>query len=265
MTKRQFSDTLHRKFTNASMLIQRRNLDEAEKILKELLDEEPEYAKGWWLLGTLFTLKRLNGSKGPDSLEEQLQSFRRAVEIEPDNAIFQECLGVHLIQIGEFQNASQALERTFQLEPSLIATSISNHESLIRQAPNNPRFLYGLACLYDIVGKTSEAQEVRKRAFKNNIHVDLFMGKKYDDAEWTSREILESDPENSGAWLILGGVQCENELWTEAETSYKRALEIEPEYPHAWLGLATVLIHQRRFEEAREAKKKAELYEWNIE
>ena len=265
MTKSKFSDAVHQKFTDASRLTRSRRFDEAENIIKGLLSEEPEYASGWFLLGTLPTFRRNMGKAGPDdNLESQVKSFRKAVEFEPDNATFQECLGIHLIQIGEFHDSRQALEKAYQLEPAIIEDSISKLEGVVRQVPN-PRFLYGLAYLYELVGKNDIAEEFREKAYENNIHVDLFMTKQYDEAERISRTILESDPENSGAWLILGNVQCKKELWTDAEASFKKALEIEPEYPHAWLGLATAFLHQERFEEAEEADRKAKMFEWNIE
>ncbi len=265
MSKRKISDAIHRRFSDASRLVRSGKFDEAESLVKELLVEEPKYASGWFFLGTLPTFKRNNGKAGPDDrLENQVQSFRKAAELEPDNATFQECLGIHLIQIGDFQESRGALERAYQLEPSIIERSISRLEAVVRQVPS-PRLLYGLAYLYSLVGKTNIAENFREKAFENNIHVDLLMAKQYDEAERISRTILESDPENSGAWLILGNVQCKKELWTEAEVSFKKALEIEPEYPHAWLGLATALLHQERFEEAQEADRKAKMFEWNLE
>ena len=261
MTKRKISDAIYRRFTDASRLVRDGKFDEAEGIVRELLTEEPEYASGWFFLGTLPTFKRNMGKAGPDdSLENQVQSFRKAVEFEPDNATFQECLGMHLIQIGEFQHSREALERAYQLEPSIIEISISRLEAVVRQVPN-PRLLYGLAYLCNLVGKNDMAEKYREEAYKNNIHVDLFMAGQHEEAERISRIILESNLENSGAWLILGNVQCKKELWTEAEASFKKALEIEPEYPHAWLGLATALLHQERFEEAQEADRKAKMFE----
>ena len=135
---------------------------------------------------------------------------------------------------------------------------------MVTQLPS-PRYLYGLAYLYNLVGKIDMAEKFREKAYENGIHVDLFMAGQYEEAEMIVKDILELDFENSGAWLILGNVQCKKELWTNAEVSYKKAIEIEPEYPHAWLGLATAYLHQERFEEAQEAEQKAKMFEWNIE
>ena len=145
-----------------------------------------------------------------------------------------------------------------------IEKSISQLEGVVRQIPNS-RYLYGLAYLCELVGKNDMADRYHEEAYKNNIHVDLFMAGQYEEAERISRTILESDSENSGAWLILGNIQCGNEQWADAENSYKRALEIEPEYSHAWLGLATALLHLERLEEAAEAEQKAKMFDWNIE
>ena len=265
MSKRKISDAIHRRFSDASRLVRGGKFDEAEDLVRELLIEEPEYASGWFFLGTLPTVKRLMGKAKPDdNLDYQVQLFRKAVEFEPDNATFQECLGMHLIQIGEFQHSRQALEKAYQLEPSIIEKSISQLEGVVKQVPNS-RYLYGLAYLCNLVGRNDMAEKYHEEAYKNNIHVDLFMAGQHEEAESISRTILESDPENSGAWLTLGNVQCKKELWTEAEISFKKALEIEPEYQHAWLGLATALLHQERFEEAQAAEKKAESCEWNVE
>ena len=81
----------------------------------------------------------------------------------------------------------------------------------------------------------------------------------------TSREFIELDADNSGAWCMLGAALMMQKKYQEAEVAYKKAIEIEQEYTYAWLGLATTLLHLGRPEEAEKAKRISDLYAWNVE
>ncbi len=45
--------------------------------------------------------------------------------------------------------------------------------------------------------------------------------------------LLEKEPENAGAWYLLGGIYRREQLWGEAINAYNRAKMIEPEGPAA--------------------------------
>ena len=45
--------------------------------------------------------------------------------------------------------------------------------------------------------------------------------------------LLQNEPENAGAWYLLGGIYRREQLWGEAINAYNRAKMIEPEGPSA--------------------------------
>ena len=45
--------------------------------------------------------------------------------------------------------------------------------------------------------------------------------------------LLQNEPENAGAWYLLGGIYRREQLWGEAINAYNRAKMIEPEGPAA--------------------------------
>jgi len=51
--------------------------------------------------------------------EEALRAYRRAVEIEPDDALAWNNKGVSLRRLGRHEEALRAFERAYELDPSL--------------------------------------------------------------------------------------------------------------------------------------------------
>lgn len=54
-----------------------------------------------------------------------------------------------------------------------------------------------------------------------------------DDAREELERLLEGEPGNAQAWLLLGGIYRRHELWGDAINAYNRAKLIEPEGPAA--------------------------------
>lgn len=54
-----------------------------------------------------------------------------------------------------------------------------------------------------------------------------------DDARDELERLLASEPENSQAWFLLGGIYRRHELWGDAINAYNKAKLIDPEGPAA--------------------------------
>ena len=67
------------------------------------------------------------------------------------------------------------------------------------------------------------------------------------------REHLESEPDDVGAWCLLGALEGQSEDHSGAEAAYRNALSISPNHAAALAGLGTSLLMQSRFGEAVDA------------
>ena len=93
------------------------------------------------------------------------------------------------------------------------------------------------------------AQNPKSAEARVNVSYALLSQNRLQQAEWTARESLKLDPENSQAQLILGWTLAREYRYTaEALDCLRRAAGT---YPVAHLGAADVLAHQGLVIEAR--------------
>jgi tetratricopeptide (TPR) repeat protein len=106
-------------------------LAEAEKDFREVLAENPSNAGAEYWLGTVATLRH--------DFKGAIESFSRALQLQPDHAGAQLGLGKALMEIGEPEKAEEHL---------LLATRLD---------PTNPAGHYRLVTLYRRMGRESDA------------------------------------------------------------------------------------------------------------
>lgn len=255
---KNYPDEAHRKFIEASGLLRNGQGAKAEKKIRELLKDYPEYANGWWFLGTLLT--------GQRKIEDKVAYFQKAVELEPENAMFLESLGIDLIHLGRLRESGEALEKAFRIDPEAKATAIDTLQQVVKSGSPHVYYHYGLGQALRLAGEPEKAMPHLRRAYELNLHFALYeeTGNKEDGVR-IAREIVEIDKENSGAWLIIGLSHMDAKEWRQAEDAFRKAVEIDHKYAHAWVGLATALINQGKKDEAFKAKAMADKYDWNVE
>ncbi|MFH1799386.1 MAG: tetratricopeptide repeat protein [Candidatus Omnitrophota bacterium] len=81
----------------------------------------------------------------------------------------------------------------------------------------------------------------------------------YDLAEKSFKEALSNNPENSNAYLKLGGLYQEQGAYLQAEESFKKATHLHPDDANAFFGLAIASREQgeSKSSQVEEALKKA--------
>jgi len=149
----------------AQWLLQSGRLTEAAPIVTQLVQDQPQFAEGWLLLGRWQLLRQ-----EPAAAE---QSIRRHLELEPQsvNGLFQ--LGMALLAQGQSTNASAAFEQATRLKPDFgpaffnlglaLLRSGRKHEALtplhqaIRHNPERIDPYILLAELHLQLGERSEA------------------------------------------------------------------------------------------------------------
>lgn len=130
--------------------------EEAEIVLRRLLEIQPENADAWWLLGRALLLQ--------GRLEENVEAFRRAAKLVPNRAELWETLGVALIRVGEVTEGRDAFTRAFELDNSSVSMSEYEFGKLIEYEPGNPLLWFGLGVVLDLQGRIDESKVAMLKA-----------------------------------------------------------------------------------------------------
>jgi tetratricopeptide (TPR) repeat protein len=206
-------------------------LEEAEKVLNQVIDLAPTFAKPYEDLGTLLLRQ--------DKVNEALPLLEKAVRLDPklEDAHFH--LGrAALAMQGRGAEADESFERSFALSPlrRLMALAAEHHkagrmkeaaagdldeaEYLLRQA---------LEVAPDHTPAVFELGRVLKELDRNEEAVEVYRG------------LIEREPDNPKAYYRLAGALAPAALNREAAEAYRRSLELAPRYTAAWLGLGHML------------------------
>jgi tetratricopeptide (TPR) repeat protein len=161
---------------------------EAQQCLEDWLKHQPKDVQAWLLRGRLHILSQSSDSQWsepPACPRETLQDYQHAVEIEPKDVQARLRLGEALVHWNEPTEA------------------ITQFEIVLRQKPNHPAALVGLARCRRSLGEQMVAQEILTRLLKKNPH-------------------------QAGALLEQGKLALQKGNATEAEKWLRRSLAREP-------------------------------------
>jgi Flp pilus assembly protein TadD len=211
--------------------------------------------------------------------------IKRAIEREPENALFWNDLGDLVARDPErHTDAEAAYRRATELNPSdpwywgdlgdlLITTHERDAVTALRKAieldPQVSWFWAGLATALILSGDLGEEPEAAARkAIELNrgsshswvlLAILLTVHDRQEEAEAAARKAIELDPLNATSWNLLGKLlDPEQGRLEEAESAYRRATEILPEDAGNWADLATLLAGRGgRPAEAEQALRRA--------
>ena len=231
-------------------------LEEAEKILNQVIDLAPTFAKPYEDLGTLLLRQ--------GRVDEALPLLEKAVRLDPklDDAHFH--LGRALAMKGRGVEADEAFERSFALSPMrrLMALAAEHHkagrmkeaEQLCRQVlqkkPGHVDALRMLGLIAAAAGDLDEAEYLLRQALDaapDHTPAVFELGRvlkeldRNEEAVEVYRGLIEREPENPKAHYRLAGALAPAALNREAADAYRRSIELAPNYTAAWLGLGHML------------------------
>lgn len=190
-------------------------LQDAEGLLRQILQQQPRHAHALHLLGVIAYQANQPG--------DALQLIGQAIAIEPQVALFHSNLAEMNRQQGRLSEAVRHGEQAVALDASMA----SAHSNL------------GI-CYYDLKDyDRSEACHHRALARQD----------KSQAAEWY-RKALAIRPDFLESLSNLGAVLVEDERPDEAEKPLLQALDQQPNYPEALCNLGLVRLRQDRMEEA---------------
>jgi predicted O-linked N-acetylglucosamine transferase (SPINDLY family) len=254
------------------------DLPRAEQTYRQVVQQEPGNAQGWFLLGALYQ-ERGDLATASASLEQALRlrptfaealhhqsvvflkqgrvaeaaaNLRQALHLKPNDAGMQTHLAVVLIQLGQYAEAVTLLQTVLRSGRDQIRTQTLLREALVRQASAQ-----GLTCLEqgkleDAVAHFRQALEVRPDFLDayNNLGNALFRQGKLDEAIACYQQALRLRPDLVQAHVNLGIAWRERQRPREAEASFREALGLRPDMAEAHNGLGTLLLDENRLTEA---------------
>jgi len=172
----------------------------------------------------------------------EAESFtRRAIQLQPENAVAWDRLGVALQSRGLFNNETEnAYRRAVEIDPE-FAVAYAH-----------------LARVLNRMGKTSEAEPLYEKATQlakdpptlNLIAESLQAEQQWQNSEPVLKRVLELDARNSTALYLMGRMLVVFKRYQESEPYLKLATEVSPRAFQPFNLLARTYLALDRFEEA---------------
>lgn len=148
------------------------------------------------------------GNRG-DYVTKAIEHYKAAIKADPSASFLTEELSDLYIQSGKLNDA------------------IAESEASLKQNPNDLNARRILARIYTrLIGGDSAQAKLSEEMLKKSIE--------------QYQKIVELDPKDSDAWLMLGRLQKVGQNSVESEKAYKKVLELEPNNEDAMTGLAMV-------------------------
>ena len=218
-------------FEHVINLLKNGSESDAEKLCRSQLAEFPRDVNFLSLLGSI--LLRQNDFEGAE------ENLKIVAEISPSYPKVQEDLGTVLLNLGRPQEAVLPLQRAIEQHPDNAGAffklggalkSLGRHEA-------------GDAAL-KMASDLSPAQANLEKA------THLFAQGKFRESETIAKKILEENPREVNAGLLLGRIAIHARAFKQAEKLLKRVVEIAPKFIIAWHELGNALREQGKDEEA---------------
>lgn len=219
---------------HAAQLHSAGRLQEAEPVIRAILQARPDHAHALHLLG-LVAYQAGQPAKA-------VEIIQRAIAAVPDEAVFHSNVAEMSRQLGRLPDAIWHGERAVALSPSMV----SGHSNL------------GIA--YFDAGDDDRARACHERALAieprtssslNNLGSIARRAHDPEAAEAWYRKALAQNPEYLEAASNLGAVLVESHRPQEAAIVLEQALEQRPHFPEALCNLGLARLQQDRLPEAQ--------------
>ncbi len=223
----------------ASALLETKDLDQAQVILEDLVQEKAYSHEVLYLLG------RLEFSQGRYSRARQ--NFEKAVRLDRNNAVYRMYGGWIAFETNDLSNALRQLEEALEFDPKLgdaywLRARVHMRTGAVEDA------------LKDLT-RALKYNPDRVEAFAEKAESQVQLGRTADAAE-SYKEALSRDPSQGRWWYRLGRIQLDLGKANDGYDALDRAMKLADtmtEPPH-WLADTHLLMG----EHAQKAGNKAE-------
>lgn len=198
-------------------------------------------------LGDLVTGPRVHLQQGGKArnegdLELAMAHYRKAWELDPDNAVASHNLGATLGLLDRHAEALRHLDRAVEIDPRHRDAHFDRATALTR-----------LGRLQEAAGALEKVLEIDPRDRDARYRLALVseaLGERRRAATELAA-LVAAAPDDVQARLRLAKLLQETGHGAEAETHYAWVLEVDPRHPEAYQGRGRALVDQERYAEAR--------------
>jgi Tfp pilus assembly protein PilF len=215
-------------------------------------------------------------------LEMAVQSFERALEINPDFADAHYNLGLTLQKLNQLDAAIKSYKETLSIEPNYIKVhnnlgaiylelgqidnAIKSYENVLIIQPDNAEAHHNLGNALNELGKLDDAIKSYEQALSiqpsyfevhNNLGSIYYELGQRDQAINSYKQALSINPDSADALNNIGIVYQALDQFDDAASFYKKAISINPEHAEALNNLGNIIKECGQFDEAIEFYKKA--------
>ena len=193
---------------------------------------------------------RISAACSPCStaMRRQFPQFRHALELEPRLPLTQKKLGQALAELGRGNEADEAFEEFFELDPSKGEVALAMDHLRAGRKTEADR---GAA------RAPARASRQRGRDACPRRHLLSATGERLGDAEALLRRATRLAPGFAAAWILLGTLLQDADRYTDAIECFRQVIANEPDNAPAWTGLANASAQAGRVEESAAAFVKA--------
>ncbi|OLE55772.1 MAG: hypothetical protein AUG51_02250 [Acidobacteria bacterium 13_1_20CM_3_53_8] len=215
--------------------------DEAERAYRQAVTLNSSKAEVHIALSFVLIQPRTGNSNNARLLADAETSARRAIQLQPANAIPYDRLGAALEARGiTDNNTEQAYRRAIELDQQFAVAYVH------------------LARLLRKMNRVQEAEPLYHRAEELAhdaptlvlIAEALQSEQRWDDTEPLLKRAIEMDARNPSALYFLGRMLVVRKRYEEAEPILKRAIEVSPHSFAPYYVLGSAYLRQERFDDA---------------
>ncbi len=240
---------------------------DAERLFRQILDEQPDHAEALYRLGTL--------AVRAGAVQQGIQLISAAIRADRSQAAFHVNLGEAFRRQGDLGQAIHSTQQAIQLEPDLapahanlgliyqqqgnLAAAADCYREAARLTPDDPQAHAALGRVLFRLGQLAEAEACFRRAVSVAPHdpsqhrllgIALHDQGKLDESVECFHRALELDPNDFAAHNSLGTILQHRRAFDQAEQHYRRAIMLQPNFAEAQTNLGALLANQDRAEEA---------------
>ncbi len=208
-------------------------LYDAERLCRQVLEEEPEHPDACHLLGVIaYQMGRADLA---------IHYIDKAIARRPDEANFHCNLGLAFQALGKVNEAETTFRRAIQINPLFAEAHFNLGISLA-----------ALGKLEETVAAYQQALDLKPdygQAHYNLGNILRNQGK-WDPAAASYRRAIQCLPSLAEAYNNLGSVLSRQGKWNEAVRHYEEALRLKPDLAEAHNNLGVARVALRQLEEA---------------
>ena len=216
------------------------HLDEAERLYRDTLKEQPKQPDALALLGVLLATR--------GDLAEGINLIEEAIKHDPKTGLFKFHLGNALMAAKRLPEAIKAFQEAIQQQPGLAEA----HHNLANALRSSDDWV-------GAIGFYKSALQCKPSYLEayNNLALTLSHEKRYDEAITEIKKAITLEPRYGDGWLTLCNIAEQVKDYPLALKAGEHNIELLPDNHRAWFGYGVALNRLDRNEEAVIAYKRA--------